>query len=58
VVPSPLQHVVLDCTPVPDVDTTGIHSLEELYKMLKAMDIVVRHYTVQYCSVDTMLLVY
>lgn len=36
------QHVVLDLTPVTDIDTTGIHSLTELLSALRGMDVQVR----------------
>jgi high affinity sulfate transporter 1 len=35
----PLTHVVLDFTPVSDIDTTGIHNLEELYRLLHVQEI-------------------
>lgn len=35
------QFVILELTPVADIDTTGIHSLHELYKQLKAKDVTV-----------------
>eukprot|EP00475_Leptophrys_vorax_P015293 TRINITY_DN21664_c0_g2_i1.p1 TRINITY_DN21664_c0_g2~~TRINITY_DN21664_c0_g2_i1.p1 ORF type:complete len:376 (+),score=31.34 TRINITY_DN21664_c0_g2_i1:38-1129(+) len=34
-----ITHFVLDFTPVSDIDTTGIHALEELYNMLSKQSI-------------------
>lgn len=35
--------MILELTPVADIDNTGSHSLHELYKQLKAKDITEIH---------------
>ena len=37
-----LQFVILELTPVADIDTTGVHALEELHKGLTNRGIRVR----------------
>lgn len=34
-----IQHLIIEMSPVIDIDTSGIHALEELYKSLKKRDV-------------------